>query len=277
MAKQALCIGINDYPGTQNDLRGCVNDANDWAATLSARGFTVSKLLDSQATKAAMMAAFEKIISGAKAGDTVAITFSGHGTLAPDTSGDEIDGYDEALCPYDIHQGRVIVDDEIRQLFNKRPSGVKLILISDSCHSGTVTRNAPSDPDASGAPRVRFLPLASWLPEDQLPKGSNGKPLASLPVSRAFSPWSKVVSSAGDLLMAGCEEGPDHYSYDANFSNRPNGAFTYYALRSLKSLSPQATYRDWHTAIRRSLPSTNYPQKPQVVGTRATLSSPILA
>ena len=31
MSKKALCIGINDYPGTQNDLSGCVNDANDWA------------------------------------------------------------------------------------------------------------------------------------------------------------------------------------------------------------------------------------------------------
>jgi hypothetical protein len=29
MAKNALCIGINDYPGTQSDLKGCVNDAND--------------------------------------------------------------------------------------------------------------------------------------------------------------------------------------------------------------------------------------------------------
>jgi len=32
MAKLALCIGINDYPGTVNDLSGCVNDAQDWSA-----------------------------------------------------------------------------------------------------------------------------------------------------------------------------------------------------------------------------------------------------
>ena len=30
MAKRALCIGINDYPGTGSDLAGCVNDAHDW-------------------------------------------------------------------------------------------------------------------------------------------------------------------------------------------------------------------------------------------------------
>lgn len=91
-----------------------------------------------------------------------------------------------------------------------------------------------------------------------------------------FTPWAGVVSVAGDLLMAGCEEGPDHFSYDANFNNRPNGAFTYFALRALKTLPANASYRDWHSAIRRSLPSTNYPQKPQLVGTKSTITSPIL-
>ena len=55
MAKNALCIGINDYPGTGSDLAGCVNDANDWKATLQNRGFTVTQLLDSKATKDAMV------------------------------------------------------------------------------------------------------------------------------------------------------------------------------------------------------------------------------
>jgi hypothetical protein len=277
MAKTALCIGINDYPGTASDLRGCVNDANDWASALAGRGFSVSKLLDSQATKAAMVDGFRRLISTARAGDTVAITFSGHGTLAPDASGDEIDGYDEALCPYDIHQGQVFLDDEIHQLFAQRAAGVRLILLSDSCHSGTVTRNAPSDPDADDAPRIRFLPLTSWLPEDQWPRGEGGKLLATLPVHQVFSPFAQLITPSGDLLISGCEEGPDHYSYDAKFNNRCNGAFTYYALRTLTALPAGATYRDWYTAIRRSLPSTNYPQKPQLVGGRNILISPVLA
>ena len=45
MATKALCIGINDYPGTDNDLSGCVNDAQDWAEELSRRGFTVPNCL----------------------------------------------------------------------------------------------------------------------------------------------------------------------------------------------------------------------------------------
>ena len=44
MTKKALCIGINDYPGTQNDLNGCVNDARDWAAALTGRDRLVEAL-----------------------------------------------------------------------------------------------------------------------------------------------------------------------------------------------------------------------------------------
>ena len=42
MTKRALCIGINDYPGTGSDLAGCVNDANDWGDALQGRGFEVT-------------------------------------------------------------------------------------------------------------------------------------------------------------------------------------------------------------------------------------------
>src|SRR5262245_29927806 len=68
MAKKALCIGINDYPGTGMDLSGCVNDAKDWAALLRAKGFKVSTLLDKKATLKGMRAAISDIVEGAKSG-----------------------------------------------------------------------------------------------------------------------------------------------------------------------------------------------------------------
>ena len=49
--KLALCIGINDYPGTGSDLSGCINDANDWSKILTQKGFTVKKLLNKDATR----------------------------------------------------------------------------------------------------------------------------------------------------------------------------------------------------------------------------------
>ena len=257
MSKHALCIGINNYPGTENDLSGCVNDANDWAAALSERGFTVTKLIDAEATKASMQAGMKSLISTARGGDTVVITYSGHGTWVPDTSGDEPDGRDEGLCPHDIDRVGPLLDDDINKLFSQRAAGVHIILLSDSCHSGSVTRGEESDIDP-GMPRARFMPLEAWMPKDKLP--------------RATAPTPSVVSSGlsragGDLLLAGCTD--KQFSFDTSFKGRPNGAFTFYALKVLKTLGPNATYNEWFKAIRQYLPSTRLPQNPQIFGTRS--------
>ena len=261
MVKKAMCIGINNYPGTENDLAGCVNDAQDWAAALQGRGFSVQIMLDSQATKANMAAALEDMIGGALEGDSLLVTYSGHGTFVPDAEGDEPDARDEALCPYDIDKGNVLLDDEIYALFRRRRSGVKLVLISDSCHSGSVIRWAPPD-RTSDAPLPRFLPPSAWLPEEALPKSATGEVLAR--VGGGARPVA--LSAGGDLLMSGCQD--QEYSYDARFGGRPNGAFTYYALKTLGSLPAGATYADWHQAIRLYLPGACYPQAPQIFGAK---------
>ncbi len=252
MSKKALCIGINDYPGTANDLAGCVNDANDWAAELAERGFTVTSMLDKKATHAAMTKAIGGLVKDAKKGDTVVITYSGHGTWVPDSSGDEPDGRDEGLCPWDITSAGPLLDDDIGRLFGKRAAGVRILLISDSCHSGSVTRGDDSDLDP-GAARARFMPLEAWLPAAELPATANRPP----------SLVSGLRRSGGDLLLAGCMD--TQYSWDTSFRGRPNGAFTYYALKALRENKP-ANYVAWFNAIRTYLPTTRLPQDPQVLG-----------
>ncbi|WP_153160308.1 caspase family protein [Zoogloea sp. 1C4] len=257
MTKKALCIGINDYPGTQNDLNGCVNDANDWAAALAARGFAVTKLLDAQATKAAMVSAMSGLISGAAKGDTVVITYSGHGTWVPDQNGDEPDGRDEALCPWDIGSGKVLLDDEIAVIFTNHAPGVRVLLISDSCHSGSVTRGDDSDLDP-GMPRARFLPPGVWMKPDALAPAAKALTLPTL---------SGLSRSGGDLLMAGAKD--SQFSWDTSFKGRPNGAFTYYALKALAALPANASYADWFKAITPTyLPTNQLPQDPQLFGSR---------
>lgn len=236
MAKNALCIGINDYPGTGSDLSGCVNDAHDWAARLQDSGYTVSTLIDRQASREAMLGTIGDLIGSAQNGDTIVLTYSGHGTWLEDTDGDEPDARDEALCPWDITTAGPLLDDDIRKLFDARSSGVRLLLISDSCHSGSVTRGDESDLDAN-APRASSLPLAGGL--------------------------RRV---GGDLLLAGCRD--DQYSWDTSFAGRPNGAFTFYALKTLRQNEPE-TYDQWFAAIRQYLPSTRLPQEPQIFGTRS--------
>lgn len=255
MAKHALCVGINDYPGTGSDLAGCVNDANDWGKALAARGFAVSKMYDKQATGKAMRKAFAEIVGGAKRGDTVVIQYSGHGSFVPDQDGDEPDGTDECLCPYDIGSSGPITDDELFDIYMERERGVKLVIISDSCHSGTVAKFAPmAKGKARQERKVRFLPPEVFL---------SRRDFAVLGMRRALRRSSPPGRYAA-LLMSGCQD--TEYSYDAYFQGRPNGAFTFAALGALKKLAPNASYREWFRSIRQALPSQQYPQSPNLYG-----------
>lgn len=260
MERRALCVGINDYPGTGSDLAGCVNDANDWAAALDRRGFTVTKILDKQATGASIRNAIKTLLTQAKRGDLVVFQYSGHGSFVPDEDGDEPDGTDECLCPYDIASQGPITDDEMFDLFSARQQGVKVFMISDSCHSGTVARFAPimTPPTIKGkeAPqrKVRFLPPSVFLSKRQAAK------LGVRRAARASSPPGRYAG----LLMSGCQD--TEYSYDAYFEGRPNGAYTFVALRALESLKPKATYRDWFKEVLKVLPSQQYPQTPNLYG-----------
>ncbi len=258
--KLALCIGINDYPGTANDLSGCVNDANDWAAALTQWGFTVQKLLNKNATRAAILAAMKSVITSAVSGDSIVFQYSGHGSYIPDQNGDEPDGKDECLCPYDINTKGPITDDEIFDLFNSRADNVKLVFFSDSCHSGTVARFAingtPALNGKKGTQRkVKFLPPATFLSKRHLNTFGTRRAMKST------SPPGKYSS----LLLAGCQD--TEYSYDAVFQGRPNGAFSFVALSALKKLTANKTYNDWFSAIRKSLPTQQYPQSPNLFGT----------
>lgn len=260
VAKFALCIGINNYPGTGSDLAGCVNDANDWGATLQKKGFAVTKIFDRQATGKKIRAAIESTIGKARYGDLVLIQYSGHGSYVPDENGDEPDGADECICPYDINARGPVTDDELFELYSAKRTGVKLSVISDSCHSGTVAKFAPitTPPTIAGtnAPqrKVRFLPPATFLSKREVAKLGGGDGL------RRSNPPGRYAA----LLISGCQD--TEYSYDAYFNGRPNGAFTFVALRELAKLASTATYRQWYDSIRKALPSQQYPQTPNLYG-----------
>ena len=172
--KLALCIGINDYPGTGSDLSGCVNDANDWGTLLKQKGFTVKILLNKNATRKKILESLVSIVDQAEKGDSIVLQYSGHGTYIPDEDNDELDGTDECLCPYDLRTAGPITDDELNEIFTSKKNGVKLVLLSDSCHSGTVTRFAEvkTPPATSGrrppVRKVKFLPPANFLSKKEL-------------------------------------------------------------------------------------------------------------
>lgn len=235
--KRAVCVGINNYPGIFNDLKGCVNDANDWSALLQGSfGFEVSKILDSQATRANVKAALQGLVDSTNAGDVAVFTYSGHGTQVTDKNADEGDPYDEAIFLYD----GTVIDDELRVILNGIHPQATLVIISDSCFSGSVTRLA-------GEKAIpRFVPPQVSM-EGRTAKRSFLIPEAEMP----------------ELLVSGCSD--SEYSYDAEFNGRPNGAMSAYAIQVIRQ-NPNTTYREFFTGLRALLPSKDYPQSPQLEG-----------
>jgi hypothetical protein len=160
----ALCVGIDSYP--DRPLAGCVSDARAWAATFQQMGFEVRSLIDTQATREAIVSEMTSLVSGAAPGDVLAFQYAGHGTQVPDDDGDEVDRFDEAWVPIDYGQGRLLLDDDVGAILSRLAPGAALTLFMDCCHSGTNSRFAPlTAARSTSSERARFLPASAELVE----------------------------------------------------------------------------------------------------------------
>jgi hypothetical protein len=203
----------------------------------------------------------EELMSKAEEGDDLVFTYSGHGSWLPDDDGDEVDGRDEMLCPHDVSSGQYLMDDDLAEIFARKPAGARLYFISDSCHSGSVAKMAPPLADAQ-VMRPRLLPPGAFVKDpEMLDRIRRAAPLAR--ASRQKYPA---------LLLSGCKD--VEVSFDGYFDGRPNGALSRVAIDALESSAPESP-REWHQLIREKLPSIDYPQTPQLYGSRSAKRGPL--
>ncbi|MCE7980281.1 MAG: caspase family protein [Caldilinea sp. CFX5] len=137
----SIHIGLNRvdpaaYNGWNGQLAGCVNDATAMQAIAQSCGYQSTLLLNEQATAAAVTEALGRAAQQLMDGDLLLLTYSGHGGQIPDVNGDEDDGLDETWVLFD----RMLIDDELYQLWSHFSAGVRIFMLSDSCHSGTVAK-----------------------------------------------------------------------------------------------------------------------------------------
>ncbi|MCF3641121.1 caspase family protein [Rhizobium sp. TRM95111] len=164
---RALVIGVGTYQNLspKQFLHGPKNDVALIEGLLKGRlGFRpeqIRLLKDEAATKAAILAGVEEwLVAGTSPGDRAYLYFSGHGLQVRDVNGEEQDGMDEAIAPFDIAPGEgdwtnVITDDEIDAITGKLKDRA-VTLVVDACHSGTISRAATGQAEiVEGA---RFLP-----------------------------------------------------------------------------------------------------------------------
>ncbi|GAB2270877.1 Metacaspase-1 [Dionaea muscipula] len=146
--KKAVICGIS-YKYSRNELKGCINDAKCMRHLLINKfqfpSDSILMLTEEETdpyripTKHNIRMAMYWLVSGCQPGDSLVFHYSGHGSRQRNYNGDEVDGYDETLCPLDFTTQGMIVDDEINvALVRPLTPGVKLHAIIDACHSGTV-------------------------------------------------------------------------------------------------------------------------------------------
>eukprot|EP00253_Pinus_taeda_P035708 PITA_35708 len=136
--KHAVLVGCN-YPNTEYELHGCVNDVMRMQNILSHRfGFAkenINLLIDTdksytKPTGENIIRALVKMIEQAKPGDVLFFHYSGHGTLVPMQNST---GSDECIVPCDFN---LLTDEDFRIMVNMCPPGTSFTMVSDSCHSG---------------------------------------------------------------------------------------------------------------------------------------------
>jgi hypothetical protein len=162
---KALIIGLNRVNpdkyahGWTGVLNACEADANDIVDIARSKGFEVKTLITEEAKRQAVIKEMNKAAKELESGNIFLLYYSGHGSWLPDVNGDEDDEQDETWCLYDGE----IIDDELRVQYSKFAKGVRIVVFSDSCHSGTVIKGDVVRSLRDGTPyqsRVKAMPDA---------------------------------------------------------------------------------------------------------------------
>jgi len=255
----ALTIGLNSvdpnhYQGWSGPLNACEADAEDMAAIAKSCGFqSIKTLLTHSATRDAVNKAIVDATESLEPGGLFMLSYSGHGGHLPDLDNDEADAEDETWCLYDGE----LVDDEIYAALSAFSPGVRVLMFSDSCHSGTVARVAFLR-DASGSPvhrvaseddvQIRAMPRSVAQRTYRANRDMYDPILRDPGLRKAIE---KVEASI--LLISGCQD--NQYSMDGTF----NGLFTGTLLSVWNSGKFKGDYRRFHGDILALMPSTQSP------------------
>jgi hypothetical protein len=266
----SLHIGLNGvsadaYAGWDGPLAACEFDASDMSAIAKSKGMKTTVLLTKKATRASVLASMRGAAKALKAGDLFFMSYSGHGGQVPDVSGEEDDKKDETWCLYDGQ----LIDDELYFELGKFGAGVRVLVLSDSCHSGTVTR-APLVPVTIPGQRPKLMPAPVAMRtyrEHQAFYDKLQLDIAKAAGKAAVDPDTALanVSASGRLtaivkdfkpavvLISGCQD--NQTSMDGDH----NGAFTEQLLRVWSQGAFSGNYGSFHARIKAALPPTQSP------------------
>lgn len=246
----SLHIGVNKldpkhYDGWEGPLVACEADATAMHNIATQKGFSADQLLTKAATREAVITAIKKAAETLQPDDIFFLSYAGHGGQVADITNDEADFADETWCLYDGQ----FLDDELNHLWSFFKEGVRILVISDSCHSGTVTRDdeaaAIKEENEQGV-KFRFMPRDMAAATYRTNRKFYDDVQKTLP-----NPPKEVKASV--RLIAGCQD--KQLALDGPF----NGLFTSNLLRAWEDGKFNGNYEQFYKTIRGTMPSRQQP------------------
>lgn len=270
----SLHLGLNavdakHYQGWSGELFACEFDAKDMQALAKSCKMQSTILLTRKATRKAVLAALRAGAKKLKSGDLFLLTYSGHGGQVDDVSGDEDDKLDETWCLYDGE----LIDDELYLELSRFAGGVRVLVLSDSCHSGTVTRARPNDGQSKSVGRSKMMPpIIARRTYEAHKKFYDNLQLAVAKAagkSRTVDPDAALASihatashrltgiakktKAPVILLSGCQDRQTSMDGDRN------GAFTEQLLKVWDHGAYRGSYTTFLEKIKAGMPKSQTP------------------
>ncbi|MDL2244259.1 caspase family protein [Parabacteroides sp. OttesenSCG-928-J18] len=254
----ALLIGIGNYNSSATGWT-VIHGNNDIAMLeikIKTQGFTVSKLADSQATKANIIHALNHLLSSTSSGDVVYLHFSGHGQLIEDMNNDERENLDQSFICYDacfspnyksegtFYRGQNhLIDDELFPYLNqlKRKVGINgsVIVVFDTCYSGGADRGEMADdPDPDSE--------VEW---DNTTRGSADEFQVNQNTASYLRSIVKPDIYAADggtiTVISACESDKKNYECKERHSGRKYGSLSYCIGKLMDKDIPMSQWGDF--------------------------------
>ena len=259
--KKACLIGIN-YTNTENELYGCVNDAMNLKALLTTKykykEENIKTILNEEATRSTILQEITTLVKEASKGDSLFLSYSGHGVSTNDRNGDEEDGKDELLVTSDNYG---IFDDELKEILDTHlQEGVKLFALFDNCHSGTIL-DLP----------YQYFKTSSTETSTETSNNTNSEGNVIL--------HPRCTETKGDVVcISGCRD--DQVSMDAYINFAYTGAMTRSFIDALTQhdsgnnnntdTQDEMTWKSLLERMRTILKSGNFEQVPQLTSGKKT-------
>ena len=293
-ADRALVVGVEKYADSRvPETPGCVLDATQTAKFLETKygfaGAAIKVLTNEQATAANIEKEFRHwLIEGTQPGDRVFFLYAGHGSQLPDDNGDEEDGLDETIAPYDVNPetGSGEIRDDVFDEMIAQLSGRRAVLVFDSCHSGTISRDIPklhAFPRGGGA---RYLPRPDQF-KALAAREATSYSVEGAPRSRdlkrvgGFLDSSKVKTLSGVVVISAAASTQRAYPLEVGGALR--GALSYVfadeqqgSLPTLRDLKSRVTKRIGTLQASGTLDGDQQPQF-DVISTVALDDEPLFA